>query len=40
MGDYETVTSEFLGTKAGFFGAWGDNTAGTPTSAAPSSEVA
>jgi hypothetical protein len=30
MGDYDTVTSESLGTKAGFFGAWGDNTAGNP----------
>jgi hypothetical protein len=30
MGDYDTVASEFLGTKAGFFGAWGDNTKGNP----------
>ena len=30
MGDYDTVASEFLGTKPGFFGAWGDNTKGNP----------
>ena len=30
MGDYDTVASEFLRTKAGFFGAWGDNTKGNP----------
>jgi hypothetical protein len=30
MGDYDTVASDFLRTKAGFFGAWGDNTKGNP----------
>jgi hypothetical protein len=30
MGDYDTVASDFLRTKSGFFGAWGDNTKGNP----------
>jgi hypothetical protein len=30
MGDYDALASDFTGRGSGFFGAWGDNTAGNP----------
>ena len=30
MDDYDTLASDFTRKSAGFFGAWGDNTAGNP----------